>query len=53
MTPTCPDPPHCPHPQELYPLLHLMCGLPEGTDIEVYEEVKWEPTVMVVPVEPK
>ncbi len=37
-----------PHPeQELYPLLRKLGGLGEGEALEVYEEVKFEPSVMV------
>ena len=33
--------------QELHPLLRGLGGLGEGEAVEVYEEVKFEPTVMV------
>lgn len=41
----CPPPP--PPPQELYPLLRKLGGLGEGEAVEAYEEVKFEPAVMV------
>lgn len=47
----CPNPFSHPLPpapvQELAPLLHTLGGLGEGEPVDVYEEVKFEPAVMV------
>jgi hypothetical protein len=32
---------------DLYPLLLKRAGLPEGTKLSIYEEIKFDPTVMV------
>jgi len=37
---------------ELYPLMRKLSGLPADADLLVFEEVKWEPDVMVTPLEP-
>lgn len=39
------------HPQDFLPLLTKMCGLEkEESELEIYEEIKSEPTVMVEPL---
>ncbi len=41
------------HPQEITELLLLVSGMAPGTDIDVYEEIKFDPTVMVERIDKK
>ena len=36
----------------MFPLMRHLAGLPESAALLVFEEVKWEPHVMVTPLEP-
>jgi hypothetical protein len=50
-----PPPPPPPLPVQVCDLYGLMCklaGLPEGTPLLAFEEVKWEPEVMITELDP-
>ena len=36
--------------KDLFPLLRQMGGLPPDVMLQAYEEIKWEPSVMVEPI---
>jgi hypothetical protein len=39
--------------EKVFPLMLKLAGLPEGTPLQAFEEVKWEPTVMIDAIDPQ
>jgi hypothetical protein len=38
---------------QIFPLMAQLAGLPLDTQLQAYEEVKWEPTVMICSIDPQ
>ncbi|KAF6255465.1 hypothetical protein COO60DRAFT_1641474 [Scenedesmus sp. NREL 46B-D3] len=38
---------------QIFPLMAQLAGLPPDTPLQAYEEVKWEPTVMICAIDPQ